>query len=103
MSLFHNNVTNFIGNDNSTLTRSIDIQIFQKVLPKLNGSFGKLDKPLRELISLLVDDDEVSSSDITLEFLDNKNVDETKYPLSLNKLRTMYRALSFNGFTSFLE
>lgn len=102
MGLFMNNVITYVGESDEIIQKGIDSQISQKVLPKLSGAFGKLDEPLRKLITLLSDEN-ISFEDIELEKLKEINIDSSKYPLSLKKIISMYQGLLKNGFTSFLE
>lgn len=103
MALFMQHTAGFIGQGNDIITDAIDIQLVQKVLPKFNGAFGKLDKPLRSLIAYLQNDDSIKPEDVTIERLDAIAAGGTAYPETLKKLIAMYRSLAVNGFASYLE
>lgn len=101
MALFLNNSIKYIADDEATITQSIDFQISQKVLPKFSGAFGKLDEPLRKLISFLANED-LDYTSINIDILSKIEVEKSSYPISLAKLISMYKSLSFNGFVSYL-
>lgn len=103
MSLFIKNTLEFVGNDDAIIMSAIDIQISQKILPKFNGAFGKLDEPVRKLIEFMLPDNSVGFTNIDIAYIATINVSDSKYPESLKKLSTLYKNLVFNGFASFLE
>ena len=74
---------------------SVDAAIVQKLLPKLHGSRKKLVPVLTTLWNLC-------ETGIGIE-LANEVPDQTKYPLTADKLLRMYRGAIDNGFTSFAE
>jgi len=96
------NCTNFIGSSDNTISQAIDIQIIQKILPKFNGSFNKLDEPIRKLISYLSISD-TSFENVDIEFLNKIDYSKELFPLSLKKLSIMCVNLINNGFVSFIE
>lgn len=102
MSLFINNALKFIGDSATVLSKSIDFQIVQKILPKLHGGYSKLDFPLREIIKTLTESDK-NLDEIDLEFVEGIKPQETKFPISVSKLQRIYKNLSVNGFASFVE
>jgi len=79
----------------------MDAAIMQKLLPKVHGSRKKLEPVLRKLAELCLHDSSVfndyikSSESIPLE--------KIKYPISMEKIGRMYRALLENSFTSYAE
>ena len=80
-----------------------DIAILQKLLPKLHGSVGKLKIPLTKLAELCFDKGKWDN-----QYLDaNDDVGESsenlRYPLSFEKIKSMYVRLLQNGFVSFAE
>jgi len=103
MSLFIQNSITFIGNSQSIIDAAIDIQISQKILPKLNGAFGKLDEPIRKLIELLANNNGLNYSNIDIASVNNIDFSQSRFPESLNKLCKLYKNLVFNGFASYLE
>jgi len=82
----------------------VDAAILQKLLPKLHGSRSKLEGPLKEMARLCLHDAE--SVDV-VEFLKGErnptNDSDVRFPLTLEKLSRMHRALIGHGFTSFAE
>lgn len=78
-------------NDND----SVDAAIVQKLLPELHGSRKKLVPVLSTLW-------EMCGTGIGIE-LANEVPEQTKYPLTVDKLLRMYRGAIDNGFTSFAE
>jgi len=82
----------------------VDAAILQKLLPKLHGSRSKLEGPLKEMVRLCLHDPE--NVDV-LEFLKGErnpmNDPDVRFPLTLEKLSRMHRALIGHGFTSFAE
>lgn len=83
--------------------QKLDIAIMQKLLPKLHGSRRKLSPVLLTLASFCVKDvssieKEVFDNDI-FSFQDEKVL----YPLSLEKIKRMYKGAVDNGFASFAE
>jgi hypothetical protein len=82
----------------------VDAAILQKLLPKLHGSRSKLEGPLKEMARLCLHDAE--NVDV-LEFLKGVrnpiNDLDVRFPLTLEKLSRMHRALIGHGFTSFAE
>ena len=80
-----------------------DIAILQKLLPKLHGSVSKLKIPLTKLAELCFDEGKWDN-----QYLDaNDDVGESsenlRYPLSFEKIKSMYVRLLQNGFVSFAE
>lgn len=103
MAAFVNNAVVYVGNEEQIIKDAIDIQIAQKVLPKFNGAFGKLDEPIRKLIHFMIDNIDLGINDINIDFVATVKPEETVYPESLSKLIRLYTNLIFNGFASFLE
>lgn len=102
ISLYINNAKKYIGDSDSVLKKSIDFQIVQKILPKLHGGHSKLDFPLRELINLL-SNSKKNLEEIDLDFVETLVPNENDYPISLSKLKRIYKNLVLNGFASFIE
>jgi hypothetical protein len=103
MALFINNSRNYIEDTEYVIQDAIDIQISQKILPKFNGSFGKLDEPLRKLILYMIDDDGVTIDQINIDFVSNIDAAKSKFPDALSKICKLYINAMYNGFASFLE
>lgn len=83
----------------------IDIQILQKVLPKLHGTRAKLDKPLRDLLAFCYNPDPNVSIDISQD--KRKQAEQFDpsacFPRSAQKLARMLRNLQEQGYASFIE
>lgn len=103
MAGFVNNSIKYVGNQPEIIEDAIDLQISQKILPKLSGSFGKLDEPLRKLIHYMVDEKEIDYSNISIDYISKIDPLSTRYPESLSKICRIYNNLLYNGFASFLE
>ena len=103
MALFVNNARTHISDDDDIIQDAIDIQIAQKVLPKLSGAFGKLDEPLRRLIHYMAENNDLKPEEINIDNIKQINIQDAKYPESISKLQRMYITLISNGFASFLE
>lgn len=83
------------------LASSLDCQMVQKILTKMNGSQGKLDVVIRELLSFLVDGK--AEYPMELEAVSKIVPESTSYPLAVRKLQRMSAALTLNGFANFIE
>lgn len=79
--------------------KCIDYAIVQKLLPKVHGSRKRLQPILKKLGELCLMDN--SSFE---EYLSGKiELENIKYPVSLEKINRMYSRLLNDGFTSFAE
>ncbi|MEO7990794.1 MAG: hypothetical protein ABI663_14695 [Chryseolinea sp.] len=85
---------------NWSIQQIIDVVIMQKLLPKVHGSRKKLEDSLKALGRLCV-----TEQSIFEEYIKNGSTDinKIKYPISLEKISRMYKALHHNGFTSYAE
>lgn len=81
---------------------ALDIQICQKILPKLNGNFSKLHDPIRALIFVL-SESEGDVESFTIQEIKDLTLTGMTFERSLTKLRKMYITLSTQGFASFVE
>lgn len=101
ISHFIVNAKRYVQADDNDL-QALDIQIVQKVLPKLHGSYAKLADPLKELIHLLSNTDkavgEFGAGDIA-----ELNIDNSPFNRSLAKLKRMHGSISTLGFATFIE
>lgn len=80
---------------NIPIDTAVDAAIIQKLLPRLHGSRKKLVPVLTTLWDMC-------DAGIGIELADEVP-DQTKYPLTADKLLRMYRGAIDNGFTSFAE
>jgi MoxR-like ATPase len=83
-------------NDKMTRDEIVDAAIMQKLLPKLHGSRNKIERILKDLGMLC------------LENSDNQDFSESdpqkiKYPVSYEKLQRMHKRVIADGFTSYAE
>jgi len=79
----------------------MDAVIMQKLLPKVHGSRRKLEPVLKKLGGLCMND--ASAFDAYIKEEDKVDRAKIKYPVSLEKIARMYRALFENGFASYAE
>ena len=80
-----------------------DIAILQKLLPKLHGSVGKLKAPLTALAELCFDEGKWDVKYLNTEIDERELSQDLRYPLSFEKIKSMYVRLVQNGFVSFAE
>ena len=83
---------------------AFDIQILQKILPKLHGIQGKLDAPLKDLLSFCYGQSNLKEnvSDEMIQKAEEFD-EEAVYPRSAKKIARMLRNLKTQGYTSFIE
>lgn len=101
ISLFLLNLKKFVDNSPETQKRGYDIQLAQKILPKLNGSIGKLEIPLKQLLIYLYEN--AGKEEVNAEYLDKLNPEKTEYPLSIGKIKHMLLHLYYNGYANSVE
>ncbi|MEJ8755448.1 DUF3578 domain-containing protein [Pontibacter sp. H259] len=82
----------------------VDAAIMQKLLPKIHGSRRKIEPSLRTLASLcLVQQVDVVKVLKSFEEINLEDGSIVNYPLSLEKIVRMHKAVVQDGFTSFAE
>jgi 5-methylcytosine-specific restriction protein B len=84
----------------------LDLQILQKVLPRLNGSKRRLEPALSRLGRFCQDlavDDKVKDEPNKVFMPIEQDLDAPQLPLSYDKIRRMHRLLVANQFASFAE
>ena len=83
------------------LNDTIDIQILQKILPKLHGTKAKLEEPLWKVLAFCYEIDEPISEEtrVKAENFDN----QARFPRSAQKVARMLRNLQQQGYISFIE
>jgi hypothetical protein len=102
VSHFISNAKESIADSEDVELQALDVQILQKVLPKLYGNFAKLNEPIKELIYFLSGSNgEVENFNINQ--IDALNLDALTFRRSLEKLVKMYKTLSTQGFAGFIE
>ena len=84
---------------------ALDLQILQKVLPRLSGTREQLERVLQEMLSyLLMGNDEPLPATIQDYFLlDPSNYEECLFPRSARKTARMLARIREDGFVSFYE
>lgn len=93
----------FMG-DHFDIDEAFDIQILQKILPKFHGTQGKLEDPLKDLLSLCYGQTNLQEnvSDDMIQKADEFD-EEAVYPRSAKKIARMLKNLKNQGYTSFIE
>jgi 5-methylcytosine-specific restriction enzyme B len=87
-----------------TTEEIVDAAVMQKLLPKIHGSRRKIEPSLKALATLcLVQQEDAVKVMSNLEEVDLTDPIRIKYPLSLEKISRMYKAVVQDGFTSFAE
>ena len=89
--------------DTFTTNQKVDIAIMQKLLPKLHGSRRKLCPVLITLGAFCIKGDVKIEKDVFEKEDFNLEDDKVLYPLSLEKIKRMYKGAIDNGFASFAE
>ena len=84
-----------------TIDSILDLQLIQKMLPRLHGSRRRLEPLLKKLgeISFMGKDFENLSADFQFQSLES----EPLWPYSFSKLKRMHKSLVLNQFVSFTE
>jgi hypothetical protein len=90
------------GDPAANLRAAFDLQLKQKVLPKLSGG-RELEDPLAELVFFCVDGKEHPESDPGAAAADGTPEGTLRYPQSAHKLRRMLKRLRDAGFVGALE
>lgn len=107
----------YLNEKESNIKTALDIQILQKILPKLNGSIQKLWNPLSEILIELHKDNLEIEPDIDFESLLSKTLEKKSihlisneeliekfdYPRSAKKILHLLNNLNSQGFVSFIE
>ncbi|QOJ28706.1 MAG: hypothetical protein HRU80_07360 [Ignavibacteriales bacterium] len=84
-----------------------DYAIMQKLLPKVHGSQRKLKDPLKKMAEFCMKDNKSPENflnkEAKLDLETNDNINDVRYPVTLEKIVRMYHNLLHNGFTSYAE
>jgi energy-coupling factor transporter ATP-binding protein EcfA2 len=119
----YNEISNYVlkaveFSDNSNVEVATDLQILQKILPKLNGSAEQLFNPLMSIFVICFNESklpqllkgkilfEEKDFHTNINFMENPDfnyIDYFKYPRSAKKLFHMISDLLSSGFTSFIQ
>ena len=83
---------------------AFDIQILQKILPKLHGTQGKLEEPVKDLLSFCYGQPYLKEN-VSDEMIQKATEfdEEAVYPRSAKKIAQMLKNLKRQGYTSFIE
>lgn len=102
IATYLNNTAAMVGK--RELKTALDLQILQKILPKLHGSKQSLEEPLIELFKLTAGEEEKSIDEVK-DILKSDELDlgTAKYPRSARKIKRMLDTLNKQGFVSFIE
>ena len=93
----------FLG-DSFDPNAAFDIQILQKILPKLHGTQGKLEAPLKDLLSFCYGQPNLKENVADEMIQKAEELDEEAvYPRSAKKIAQMLKNLRNQGYTSFIE
>ena len=79
----------------------LDIQILQKILPKLHGTRAKLEEPLQELLAYAYDQSSPVSDELAKKARSYDS--EARFPRSARKVAQMLHQLAMQGYVSFIE
>ena len=85
---------------NFNLDQALDIQIIQKILPKLHGTRAKLEEPLRKLFDFC-DGQKTTIADEQVKKV--QSYPGARFPRSAGKIAQMLGQLSIQGYVSFIE
>lgn len=96
----------YVGEDQ--LETAFDLQILQKVLPKLAGNRARLYQPMRELLQWCIEPDAAAGAGagavpVPAASSAGISVENARYPRSAVKLKRMLETLETVGFVSFVE
>jgi 5-methylcytosine-specific restriction endonuclease McrBC GTP-binding regulatory subunit McrB len=80
---------------------ALDIQLLQKVLPKLHGTRAKLDEPLQDLLAFCYSQSELISPEKQKQAMQFD--EEALFPRTAQKLARMLQNLQKQGYASFIE
>jgi hypothetical protein len=87
----------------SFLDEALDLQILQKVLPKLAGNRSELQEPLERLLSFFATGVDAKLNLGDMDSVHAYDVSAARMPMSAAKVRRMLERLTAVGFTSFVE
>ena len=102
VSHFILNAKTYIEDSEDVENTALDIQLLQKVLPKLYGNYSKLHDPMKELIYEL-SDSSGGVDNFTISEIQALDLEKTSFERSLGKLCKMYGTIATQGFVSFIE
>lgn len=93
IGLYIKNTKLYVGEEQATLIKALDYQLVQKVFPKLNGEYSTLEEPIKKVLIYLSGTEDLSKIE----------VENSKFPNTINKLLRLYHILSKTGYASFIE
>ncbi len=79
----------------------VDIQIIQKILPKLHGTRAKLEGPLQQILTFCHGTDSSFSEDLSSKAISEP--DTFRFPRSAGKIARMLTQLTAQGYAGFIE
>lgn len=95
---YMNLAAEFVGSEGMDI--AFDLQLLQKVFPKLAGNRARLERPLSELLAWCRDPDYPESTELSVG---SEQPGPAVYPRSAAKLSRMLETLRTTGFVSFVE
>ena len=87
----------------SMLDEALDLQVLQKILPKMAGNRSELQEPLERLLSFLNTGTDATLALGDLQSIRAYDISAAILPMSAAKVRRMLERLTAVGFTSFVE
>jgi 5-methylcytosine-specific restriction endonuclease McrBC GTP-binding regulatory subunit McrB len=87
--------------DKSCLDDAFDIQVLQKILPKMHGTRAKLEEPMQQVLGFCHGEDTSFSEDL-VETASAKP-ETFRFPRSAHKIARMLKQLSVQGYAGFIE
>lgn len=103
IALYVSNVKKYVATPNDEiLSKALDYQIIQKILPKINGTQAKIEKAILELFNAF------TNARIDVENIDQAAIEAfdasvSRYPLAVSKIKNIHNKLSTYGFASSIE
>lgn len=85
----------------SCLEDAVDIQILQKILPKLHGTRAKLEEPLQKMLGFCKEAGSIGLKNSPQPEV--KGDDDFRFPRSGRKIERMLKQLTTQGYASFVE
>ena len=121
MAAYILNAANYVGDDETTLTTALDLQVLQKVLPKFHGTTNQIEVSVARLLRFCIDrtsdvegddPDDILGKNAQRRVLDRKlqcragddaDWEFASLPRAGAKLYDMLSRLRTEGFTSFIQ
>lgn len=103
IALYVSNVKKYVATHNDEiLSKALDYQIIQKILPKINGTQAKIEKAILELFNAFTDAG-IDVENVDQAAIEAFDVSVSRYPLTVSKIKNIHNKLSTYGFASSIE